>query len=86
MFQLIGARLFEAENLATFRIDSRHHVPNRAILAAGIHPLKNQQQRIAIGRVVKVLQRAQPLNVFFQEFLIILLRLAKGLDNSSASP
>ena len=81
MFQFVGARLFEAENLAALRIDAGHHVPDGAILAASVHPLKNQQQRIAVGRVVKLLQRAQLLNVFLQEFLILLLRLAKGLHN-----
>ena len=75
MFELIGARLFEAENLAALRIDPGHDVPNGAVLAARVHPLKNQKQRIAIGRIVKVLQRAQLLNMFTQESLIILLRL-----------
>ena len=55
VFQLVGARLFETENLAALRIDAGHHVPDSAILAAGVHPLKNQQQRIAVGRVVQVL-------------------------------
>ena len=36
-------------------------------LPARVHPLKNQQQRIAVGGVVQLLQRAQCLNVFFQE-------------------
>ena len=79
MFQLVGARLFETENLAALRIDPGHDVPDGAVLAGGIHPLKNQQQRIAVGRVVKLLQRAQLLDVLFQEFLILLLRFAKGL-------
>jgi hypothetical protein len=41
MFQLIGGRLFETENLAALRIDPRHDVPDRAILARSVHPLKN---------------------------------------------
>ena len=81
MFQLVGARLFEAKDLAALRIDPGHNVPNGAVLAAGIHPLKNQEQRIAVGSVVKVVQRAQFRNVLFQEFLIILLRFAKGLHS-----
>jgi hypothetical protein len=80
-FQFLGARLFETENLAALRIDPGHDVPDGAVLAGSVHPLKNQQQRIAVGRVVKLLQRAQFLNVFFQEFLILLLRLAKGLHD-----
>ena len=81
MFQFVGARLFEAKDLAALRIDPGHNVPNGAVLAAGIHPLKNQEQRIAVGSVVKVLQRAQLRNVFSQQFLILLLRLAKRLRN-----
>jgi hypothetical protein len=35
---------------------------------------------------VKTLQRAQLRNVFSDQFLILLLRLAKGLAQSSATP
>src|SRR5664280_2425780 len=69
MLQLFGARLFEAENLAALRIDPGHDVPDGAVLAGSVYPLKNQQQRIAIGCVVKLLQRTQHLDVFSQEFL-----------------
>src|SRR5664279_2706696 len=78
MFQLFSARLFETENLAALRIDPGHDVPDGAVLAGSVHPLKNQQQRIAVGGVVKPLQRAQRFDVFFQKFLILLLRLANG--------
>ena len=81
VFQLVGTGLFETENLAACRIDSRHDVANGAILAGSVHPLKNEQQCIAVGRVMKLLQRAQLLNVFFKEFLILLLRVAKRLYN-----
>ena len=43
MLQLLGARLFETENFAALRIDSGHDVPNDAVLASGVHSLKNQQ-------------------------------------------
>jgi hypothetical protein len=56
-------------------------VPDGTVLAGSVHPLKNQQQRIAVGRVVKALQGTQFLNVFSQEFLIPLLRVAKGLHH-----
>ena len=81
VFQFLGAGLFETEDLAALGIDARHDVPHGAVLAGSVHPLKNQQQRIAAGRVVKALQRTQLLNVFFQEFLIPLFRLAKGLHD-----
>jgi len=50
--------LFETENLAALRIDPGHDVPNGAVFPASVHPLKDQQQRLAIRRVVKMLQRA----------------------------
>ena len=81
MFQLLGARLFETGNLAAFRIDPGHDVPDGAVLAGSVHPLKNEQQRVAVGRVVKLLQPAQLLDVFSQEFLILLLRLEERLHN-----
>jgi hypothetical protein len=56
MFQLASARMFEAGNFATLWIDPGHDVPDSAVLAGGVHPLKNQQQRIAVGCVVKLLQ------------------------------
>src|ERR1700689_1682488 len=64
VLQLLGARLLETENFAALRIDPGHDVPDGAVLAGSIDPLKNQQQRLAIVRVVKLLQRAQILNVF----------------------
>jgi hypothetical protein len=42
MFQLVGARLFETENLAASRIDPGHDVANGPVLAGGIHALKNR--------------------------------------------
>jgi len=71
---------------SSLRIDPGHDVPDGTVLAGSVHPLKNQQQRIAVGRVVKALQRAQLFNVFSQEFLIPLLRLAKGIHNRRPLP
>ena len=59
------------------RIDPGHDVPDGAVFPASVHPLKNQQQGIAVGRIVKLLQRVQLLNVFFQQFLILLLSTCK---------
>ena len=69
MLQFRGARVFEAEHLAALRIDPRHHVPDGAVLAGSVHRLKDQQQRIAVGRVVKTLQRAQLLHLFSEAVL-----------------
>jgi len=86
VLQFLGTRLFETKDLAALRIDPGHDVPDGTVLAGSVHPLENQQQRIAVGRVVKALQRAQLFNVFSQEFLIPLLRLAKGIHNRRPLP
>jgi hypothetical protein len=51
-----------------------------AVLAPGVHPLKNQQQRVAIVSVEQLLPLTEPLNVFSEDFLIALLRLVARLD------
>jgi hypothetical protein len=75
MLQFRGTRVFEAERLTALGIDAGHDVPDGTVLACCIHGLKNQQQRITIGRVVQVLQRAQFIHLFCQEFVILFLRL-----------
>ena len=79
MFQFFGARLFETEDLAALRIDPGHDVPDGAVLAGRVHRLKDQQHRIAVGRVVQALQLAQLLNAFVEQFVIVLLRLEEWL-------
>ena len=79
VFQFVGARLFETEDLAALRIDSGHDVPDSAVLSACIHSLKNDQQSIMVRCVVKALQGAQLLNVVCQKFVILFLRLADRL-------
>ena len=79
MFQFFGAWLFEAEHFAAFRIDPGHDVANGAIFAGGIHALENQQQRIVVRGIVKVLQGTQLFNMLFQQFLIFLLRFVDRL-------
>jgi hypothetical protein len=78
MFQLLGTRLFEAEDLAPLGIDSGHDVSDGTILAGCVNTLKYQEQGIVVGRVVKLLERTQLFYVCFQEFLISLLRITKG--------
>src|ERR1022692_765173 len=69
----------EAEYLAALRIDPRHHVLDSAIFSRRIHRLKDQQDGIAVGRVEKLLLRAQLRNMLSQQFLIMLLRLVHRL-------
>ena len=66
MFQFLSARLFEAEDLTAFQINPGHDVPDGTVLTGRIHSLKDQQQSVAVGCIVKVLQRAQLSNMLFQ--------------------
>jgi len=86
MLQFVGARLFETGNLAALRIDPGHDVPDDAVLTSRVHPLKYQQQRIAVGRVVKVLQRAQLLNVLFRSVRYSFFDLQQGFTTVGHSP
>ena len=79
MLQFLGARLLETENLAALRIDPGHDVPDGAVLAGGIHPLKDQQECITVRGIMEALQRAEGLHVFLHQFLELPLRLAKRL-------
>jgi hypothetical protein len=74
VFQFLGARLFETENLAALRINPGHDVPDGPVLAGSVQSLKDQQQCITVGRVVKLLQRTQQLRVLFDEFVVSLFR------------
>jgi hypothetical protein len=54
---------------------------NGAVLAGTVHPLKDQQQRVSIARIEKLLQRTQLLHVLEEKLLILLGRLVIGIDN-----
>ena len=72
--------LLEAEDLTAFWIDARHHVPYCSVLPGAIHTLEDQQQRIAVRRVVKLLQRTQLFHVLVKKLLIFFLRLRIRID------
>ena len=55
--QVLGAGLLEAEDLAALRVDAGHDVLDGAVLAGGVHRLKNQQQRVAVWSVEQSLLR-----------------------------
>jgi hypothetical protein len=55
VLELHGARMLEAKDLATLRIDARHHVPNGPVLPRSIHRLKDHEHRKAVGRVMETL-------------------------------
>jgi hypothetical protein len=63
--------MLEAEYLATLRIHTGHHMLDGAIFSCRIHRLENQQNGIAIGRIKKLLLRAQLRDMCFQQFAIL---------------
>ena len=71
--------MFEAEDLAALRIDTGHNVLDGPIFSGRIHSLKAQQDGVAVGCIVKLLQRAELCNVLLQQLLIVLLRLIHRL-------
>src|ERR1700733_8123807 len=58
MEQLGGTGMLETEHLASLWIDPRHHMPDRTIFSSRVHRLKDQQNGIAVGYVMKLLQCA----------------------------
>ena len=56
MIQFFRARLFETKDLTTLRVDPGHDVPHCPIFTGSVHSLKDEEQRITAGRIVKVLQ------------------------------
>ena len=55
VLQFRGAWMLEAEHLAALGIDPGHDVADGAVFSRRIHGLKDQQERITIGRVKKLL-------------------------------
>jgi len=46
MFLFVGARMSEAEDLATLRVDPGHHMLDCTVFSGRIHRLKNQKNRV----------------------------------------
>jgi len=64
MFQFLGTRLFEAENLAPFRIDPGHNVPDGAVLAGGVQSLKISSKAYDRTRSGAVAANSNPQRAF----------------------
>ena len=79
MLQLLGARLFEAEDLAPLRIDSGHDVTDGSVLAGGVDSLKNQEKGLAVGRVMEVLQATQLGDMGLEKLPVPLFGATDGL-------
>jgi len=48
---------------------------DNAIFSSGIHALKNKQDSMTVGCIEKLLLGAQLADMFFQKFLILLIRI-----------
>jgi len=72
MLRFGGAGMFEAEDLATLGVHAGHHVADGSVLSRRVHRLKNQQDGVTVGRIEKLLERAQSGDMVFQEIAIIL--------------
>ena len=82
--QFLGAGMFEAEDLAALRIDAGHDMLDGAVLAGGVHRLKNQQQRVAVVGIKQSLPRAHLASVRFEEFLVMSFGFVEWLHPASA--
>ena len=80
VFQLGGAGVFEAEHLTALRVHPGHHMPYGTVFSGGVHRLKNQQQGMAVGCVMQMLQRTQLLDMLLEQRFVLLLRLVNGID------
>ena len=60
VIQIHFGRLFEIEDLATRRIYATHYGPNRAVFAARVHALENDEQGVAVARPEDPLQIVEP--------------------------
>ncbi len=58
MGQIGGRRHLETRGVDPLRIDARHHVFHRTILTRSIHPLENDQERMALLRKKDILERS----------------------------
>ena len=56
MVEFFGGRCLETGDMATLRIDPGHHVSDDAILASGVHGLKDHQDRIFVLCIEDFLQ------------------------------
>src|SRR4029453_8506587 len=67
--EILRGRRLEGVHLAALRIDSGHHVLDRAILAGGVHRLKGEEDGPAVLRVEPVLELGERLDPDRQRLL-----------------
>jgi len=67
--QLLRARRFERVDVAALWIDAGHDVLDGAVLASGVHGLKDEQQSPAVLRVKHLLEVAEAGDAVFEQAL-----------------
>jgi hypothetical protein len=85
VLEFLGGRLFEGKNLAAGRVDSPHHRANGAVLAGGVHGLKDQQKGKTVIRVEDPLEVVEPANQSPKPVFIRLLPSLSGRWRGGAS-
>ena len=78
MVELLGGGLPEREHLDTLRVDPRHHVLDRRVLAGGVHRLEDDEQRVAVARPQQLLRIGELIDPACQCVLGPLVELANG--------
>src|SRR5262249_40040646 len=79
VIQVLGGGRLEGKNLTALRVDTGHDVLDGAILAGGVHGLKNKEQAPFVLRIKHVLQFRKRVNADFHGLLDA--RLVLGLES-----
>jgi hypothetical protein len=66
---LFLGRCLERGHDAALGVEAAHHVADRAVLAAGVHGLQDDQERAPVFGIEQVLQLLQPLDVLREEIV-----------------
>jgi hypothetical protein len=73
-FELLGGRALERDDVAALRVDARHHVFDRAVLAGRVERLQDHEQRVGVARVQQLLRGGELLRELGEVILGKVLR------------
>ena len=76
--EFLGRGLLERDHLDALRVDSRHHVLDRRVLAGRVHRLQDDEQRVPVARPQELLCGRQLRNTARERILRLLLELVFG--------
>ncbi len=78
MAQFFRRRFLERRDAAALRVQSRHHVTDGAVLAAGVHSLQDDQQGAAMLGRKAILEVIQTRDIFLQDLARRLFLVPSG--------